>query len=353
MRSPLASLTRKYGAEYSTFSGWEMPAHYNLPGTEYQAAHSRAVLRDASHWGRFLIGGKDHLEFLHRMSTNDFVNMESGEGIEAVFPDNRGRILEVGTFYRSTEHTLAILSPPGRKRLPAWLDRYIFSEEITLEDVTTKIGMLELSGPYATNFALEATGVDLNEIRDHHLVKQPEEDGLWLARLDRFGHPGLRVIGPAEIIAGLADEIFKRGASPLGEEAFETLRIEAGLPLYERELTEGYNPWEAGLDRAIHLDKGCYIGQEVIARLDTYAKVKQHLMGLVLSGDSLPAPDTPLMVEGREVGKITSATHSPLQGKNIALAYVRNLHCAPGTQAKFTLNGEEQKTEIVTLPFAF
>ena len=353
MHSPLASLTRDYGAKYSTYSGWEMPAHYRLPGTEYQAAHSGAVLRDASHWGRFLIGGKDHLEFLHRMSTNDFVNMKPGEGIEAVFPDNRGRILEMGDFYRGTGQTLAILSPPGRKRLPAWLDRYIFGEDFTLEDVTEKLGMLELSGPQATSFVLATLGLDLNETCDHQLVKQPKEDELWLARVDRFGHPGLRVIGPAEIIVSVAENFLKRGACPLGEEAFETLRIEAGLPLYERELTEAYNPWEAGLDRAIHLNKGCYVGQEVIARLDTYAKVKQHLMGLILSGDALPAPDTPLLVEGREVGKITSATHSPLQGQNIALAYIRNLHCTPGTRAKFLLNGEEHKTEIVTLPFAF
>ena len=353
MHSPLAPLTGKYGAKYSTYSGWEMPACYNLSGSEYQAAHSKAVLRDTSHWGRLLIGGKDHLEFLHRMSTNDFVNMEPGEGIEAVFPDNRGRILEAGTFYSSADHTLAILSPPGRKRLPDWLDRYIFSEEITVEDITKKSGMIELSGPHATKLAGEVMGLELNEIRTHNLAKQPREDGLWVARLDWFDYPGLRLIGAAEIITSLAENFFAKGASPLGEEAFEILRIEAGLPLFERELTADHNPWEAGLDRAIHLDKGCYIGQEVIARLDTYAKVKQHLVGLVLSGDSLPAPDTPLNIGSRVVGKITSATHSPLKGENIALAYVRNLHCAPGTQANFMLDGVEHKTEIVTLPFAF
>jgi folate-binding protein YgfZ len=352
MNSPLTTLTREYGAVYSTYSDWEMPAHYDAPRAECQAAHASAVLRDASHWGRFLIGGKDHLEFLHRMSTNDFVNLKPGTGLEAVFPDNRGRVLEMGTFYRGATQTLAVLSPPGRERLPTWLDRYIFSEEITLEDVTMKTGMIELSGPQAADLTLATLDLNLNAASDHQLMKQLEGTDLWLVRIDRFGHPGLRVVGPAEEIPAFWEKLLKKGAHPMGEEAFEILRIEAGLPLYERELTEDHNPWEAGLDRAIHMDKGCYIGQEVIARLDTYDKVKQHLMGLIFAGEALPSPDTPLLVEGREAGKITSAAYSPHLGKNIALAYVRNAHCTPGTLAELSLNGAKYKAEIVALPFA-
>ena len=125
------------------------------------------------------------------------------------------------------------------------------------------------------------------------------------------------------------------------------MRVEQGRPRLGRELTQSYNPWEAGLDRAIHLDKGCYIGQEVIARLDTYDKVKQHLVGLRLSTAELLATEQPLRDGGREVGRITSAVHSPRFGP-IALAYVRRRACAVGT----VLDVGEARATVVALPFS-
>ena len=109
LNTTLSALTQAQGAQYSTYSGWEMPSHYGDPEAEYRTAHSAAVLRDASHLSRILISGKDHLDFLQRMTTNDFHNLHPDTGLEAVFPDNRGRIVELGTFYRSGTATLAVL----------------------------------------------------------------------------------------------------------------------------------------------------------------------------------------------------------------------------------------------------
>ncbi len=351
MQSPLFDLTQEQGAEYSTYSSWEMPAHYGDIQVEHQAAHSAAVLRDTSHWGRICISGKDHLDLLHRMSTNDFATLQSGSGFEAVLPDNRGRILELGIFYRDAASTLAILSPPGREQVPAWLDRYIFSEDITLEDITPTTAMIDLSGPRAVDIVSTALDIDLRKAANHHLLSRPQQDEPWLMRLDFSGHAGLRVIGPIQEARNIWLKLRASGARPMGEEAFEILRIEVGIPLYERELTEDHNPWEAGLNHVIHMDKGCYIGQEVIARLNTYDKVKQHLMGLKLPQGALPTFATPLEVGGRAVGKITSATYSPRLRHNIALAYVRSAHCNPGTAVDFSLNGTTCRAEIIALPF--
>ena len=112
-------------------------------------------------------------------------------------------------------------------------------------------------------------------------------------------------------------------------------------------MTEDYNPWEAGLGRAIHMDKGCYIGQEVIARLDTYDKIKQHLVGLRLPAGDLPAPGQPLRDDRREVGRITSTADSPTLGP-IALAYVRRDACDAGTELAL----DQGRATVVTLPFA-
>ena len=350
MRTTLFQLTEEKGAEFSTFGDWVIPRHYGDPEAEYEAAHSSAVLRDASHWGRLRITGEDHLDFLHRMTTNDFNNLLPGTGFEAVFVEGRARILDVGAFYRSNDSTLSVLSPQGREKIPAWLDRYIFAEKIFFEDITASTSMIELMGPRAA-----ALGAVLGQNGDeavHHLSSDPASKGLWLAPLDFCGHRGFRIAGSPEKVRCVWEELQAGGALPIGEDGWEILRIEAGQPVLDRELTEEYNPWEANLGHAIHPDKGCYIGQEVIARLNTYDKIRQHLMGLRLPPGRTPALRTPIRVGHRGAGKITSAVYSPYLKNNIALAYVRRAYCSPGTEVEYDFDGCVQKAEVTALPFA-
>jgi folate-binding protein YgfZ len=343
-KSPLA--TAAPGAVWAEHSGWELPIHYGDPAAEYRSAHQGAALRDATHWSRLRFGGRDHLDFLHRMTTNHFRGLEPGAGLEAVFTDNRGRIVEVGTFYRAGDQTLAVLSPTGREKIPAWLDRYLFAEQIAIADLTPETAMLELSGPQAAALAGQVIGKDPNSVADHHLLNDPAAEGVWLARLDRFGHPGLRALGDPAKLRELWEKLRAGGAQPLGEEAWEALRIEAGLPAQGRELNEEHNPWEANLGRAIHMNKGCYIGQEVVARLDTYDKVKQRLMGLELPEGPLPAPGTLLRAGNAEAGRLTSAARLP-QG-NLGLAYVRREYWQPG--ALLQLEGSAWPVRVIPLP---
>ena len=294
---------------------------------EYHAVRTGAVLRDAQASFRLYMRGGDHLDFLHRMTSNDFHNLQMGHGLEAVFIEHRARILDLATCYRGPDATALILSPDSRTTIPAWLDRFIFAEALELVDQTDETAMFELVGPQAAQLVTHTLNADLAKLQDHQLLDPQVADGLWLAHT--VG-PGLRAFGPPAAVKDLWQRLAAAGASPIGSETWEILRVEQGLPLLGRELTQDYNPWEAGLGRAIHLDKGCYIGQEVIARLDTYDKVKQHLVGLRLSAAELPTTGQPLRDGAREVGRITSAVHSPSLGP-IALAYVRRSACAEGT----------------------
>lgn len=296
--------------------------------SEYQAANSGTALRVASNYGRLQISGSDHLNFLHRMTTNHFESLEHGYGIEAVFTENRGRILDCCTFYHRDNTTLIVLSPPARATVPAWLDRYIFAEAIELLDQTDTTAMFELIGPQAIALVRQVIGADLAPLQPHQLIKS--EGDLWLSAFPWADEIGLRAMGPTAEIAQLQHQFTQAGAHILSEDAWEILRIERGIPAHGSELNEDHNPWEAGLGRAIHMDKGCYIGQEVIARLDTYDKIKQHLVGLVFSGESPPAPGAALQCEGRSAGTITSSALSPTWGP-IALAYVRRNYCEPTT----------------------
>lgn len=346
-RSPLDPITAASAHTTST-EGYEMPAHYGDPTAEYRAAGQSAALRDASHLGLLTIGGADHLDFLHRMSTNDFANAAANSGLTAVFPDSRGRILEAGDFYRLADATLAVLAPGGQERLPQWLDRYLFTEAVTFAPHNGDSALLELSGPDAAAIAQKVLSIDLSAVADKQIIAT--DTPLTLARHDQWSHPGLRLFGPADALAELWPRLHKAGARPLGEEAWDLRRIQHGLPVHGRELTDAHNPWEANLADAIHMNKGCYIGQEVIARLDTYAKVKQRLRGLVLPPGSLPAADTPLSVDGRQAGRLTSACQPPDRDHPIALAYVRRDFWEAGTRVQLGDDGPE--ATVADLPLA-
>ena len=314
--------------------------HYD----EYHAARTGAALRDAQTSFRLYMRGADHLDFLHRMTSNDFHNLQLGHGCEAVFIEQRARILDLATCYRGPDTTVLILSPDSRAAILAWLDRFIFAEALELADRTRRDGHVRAYRPTRRPASRPPIGRGSGKI-----------SGSPTARSTGCGRPVAGAHGRARAArlratrrrGGLWQRLTAAGAHPIGAATWEILRVEQGLPLLGRELTQDYNPWEAGLDRAIHLDKGCYIGQEVIARLDTYDKVKQHLVGLRLSDAELPAAGQPLRDGAREVGRITSAVHSPSLGP-IALAYVRRSACAEGT----ALDVDGAQATVVSLPFS-
>ena len=347
VKSPLADLTDTCGARFAPFADWRMPAHYGDTGAEYSAALRGAVMRDVSHWTRLSLTGADHIDFLHRMTTNDVVHLEPGEGCAAVFADNRGRIVDLVGLCRVTgSATLVVASPPARERLPAWLDRYLFVEKVEVEDLTGTTAMVEVWGPLAAASIRAALGVDPDGAEDFRLLGEVGADGPWVIHWSGYhGGAGVRLVGEPAAIARQWHHLLQHGVVPMGEEAAETLRVEAGAPAFDSELNDEHNPWEAGLEGAIHMDKGCYIGQEVIARLDTYDKVKQRLAKLRLECEEPPARGSAVSAEDRQVGKITSATRSPRLQCVIALAYIRNAYSAPGTHLVIS-SGSAEPTDI-------
>ena len=323
---------------------------------ETTAARNGVVIRDITHYTRLLFSGPDHLDLLHRLTTNHFLDLPSGEGFEAVFPDNRGRIVSCGSFTRlDPDTTLLVIPSSSGERLVEWLDRYIFHEEVSIQDLTPKTAAIDVIGPESVDVlsgacpALDSGG---GPIPPHRLIstggKEPCLVGVHYGRLT-----GVRVIGNSAGLESTLSRLHAAGAVQLSDNGFEIIRIEEGCPALERELTEEHNPWEAGLDRAIHLDKGCYLGQEVIARLDTYDKVKQRLVGLRMKAAGPTGGSSRLVSrEGRIAGKITSSVLSPTLASPIALAYVRNQFCAPGTELALEEDeGPPSPVTVSELPF--
>lgn len=334
-------------------AGSQLAADYGDPASEYAAARSGAALRDASHWPRVRLSGPDHLDFLHRMTTGSFRDLQTGEGIHTVFPDSRGRLVWTGVLTRvGADETFGILCPGAAPPLPEWLGRFHFSEDLSLAADDADHRVLEVVGSRAAAVARQHFGVQLETVAPG-CVLGPGDEPFHLVRHDQYGYTGLRLIASPGVTNEICRDLLRTGLPPLGETAAEMLRVESGTP-GPAELTEEHNAWEAGLGPSIHANKGCYIGQEVIARLEAYGKVKQSLVGLTFPPGSEAEAGAQLHRDERRAGAVTSVVLSPALGHPIALAYVRRHAAAAGAEVAVspTPEGAAPVGAIVTqLPF--
>ncbi len=321
--------------------------------TTLQAAKTGAALYDSSNWGKILVGDRDRLRFLHNQSTADFEKRQAGEGCDTVFVTSTARTIDLATGLILDDEVLLVVSPNRREYLFNWLDKYIFfADRVTLKDVTASLASFTLMGAESAAI-LERWGCPnlTNLAQSSHQLYHVDGIEVRIAIGTELGLPGYRLIvvggaSPEENrsqSATLQQSLTNLGAVILGEDAWECLRIAQGRPKPDAELTEDYNPLEVGLWQTISFSKGCYIGQETIARLNTYKGVKQYLWGVKLTGSV--AVGTVITVDGEKVGVLTSCRE--IDGEVRGLGYVRSK--AGGVGLKVMLGDVEG--EIISLPF--
>lgn len=298
-----------------------IPISFQNDALALQAARSAVALYDRSHWGLIQVSGDDRIRYLHNQSTNDFFSRKPGEGCDTVFVTSTARTLDLATAYILDSAVWLLVSPTRRQSLLDWLDRYIFgADRVELADLTGQVAVFNLIGPESAALLAQLTADALPTAPDgtHQSQAFAGIEGR-VAIGTGLALPGYTLLVPASEAAMLWSKLVAGGAVALGEQAWEQLRIEQGRPAPDRELTEDYNPLEAGLWQTISFSKGCYIGQETIARLNTYQGVKQQLWGIRLTH---PAPVGSLLIRDQEkVGKLTSVVETS-EGP-IGLAYVR------------------------------
>ena len=336
--------------------GYQLPAVYSDLASEYEAATTAVGVHDASYMGRLKATGEDGLDLINRMSTNKVVDLAAGEGAVTVLTTDRGRIVDVLAVINQGDHVLLLTSPGRQQAVIDWLDKYTIMEDLTLEDITPETAMLALVGPEAAKLlgltpsggspdSLTARSVQLGGY-DALAVEQP------LGDLPRYW-----LIAAPDAAEGLWRHLTGLGATPVGATAMEAVRVNFGVPEYGPELGEPYNPLEAGLIGSVDFAKGCYIGQEVIARLDSYKKVQRYLVSLGFSetrgtGDSSVAPGDELFQDGKRVGEVTSVAPAPSGGVLKGLGYVRSAAATPGTRLDVA-GRETSSAEILALAQPF
>lgn len=321
-----------------------MSSSLDNPEAGYDALSTGVAILDRSHMGRVMATGGDALDLINRFSTNETVGLSDGDVVVTVLTSQIGRVLELITIARlSATESILLTGPDAEDTVIEWLDRYNFGEDCEFAVTTGASAQITISGPEASNL-----GINL-----------PEPGRIVAAEIGGVGVEIVAISGPSlasyEVLINeksqaskVWDALVAAGGVPTGEDAFEVLRVEQGLSARSSEISDKANPLEAGLLPYVDFDKGCYMGQEVIARLDTYDKLQRRLVGLLSESGVVLSVDSSLKAGDREVGHITSAVTSRSLGRPIAMAYVRKAHTEPGTKLEST-NGP---VEVVELPFA-
>jgi folate-binding protein YgfZ len=342
----LVEAQKMAGAIFTTFDGWQIPQSFGNTLEEYRAAREAVALSDRSSFGRLRIKGKDALDLLNRLSSNKIVDLPQGEGASTILTSNKGRIIDLLLVINMGDELLVITSPETPMKVIEWLDLYTFGEDITVEDITEETALLSVMGPGAGDLlgadaiAIPLYGVGQVSIQD---VQLP------VIRTDITGTTSYDLLTTASQAEKVWNDLVQAGAVAVGEEALEMIRVEQGVPRYGREMGEEFNPLEAGLNSSISYDKGCYIGQEVVLRLNTYKKVQKHLMGIVVEEGS-PTIATHLEVEGKDAGFLTSVVDSPLLGRALALGYVRTKYAETDHEIDVRIGDSLVRGKLVDLP---
>ena len=351
-RTDLHSSGAAAATSFMELHGWELPAVFTDVASEYRSATSGAAVHDVSYMGRLKATGTDALDLLNRLSTNEVVDLEPGQGAPTILTTDRGRILDVIIVVNAGDHVLLLTSPGMQGPVIAFLDKYTIMEDLTVEDVSFATATLSVWGPESQERLAKAANTNLRGIQPYPSLA-PEVGGrpVRLISYSFADLPAYYLISSVEDASAVWQGLADAGITPMGAEASETARIAQGMPAHGSEMSDDFNPLEAGLIGAIDFTKGCYIGQEVIARLDTYKKVQKYLVKLAFAEGSSVAQGALLTQEGKPVGKVTSVGSDPSTSRNIGLGYVRTIQAVVGT--RLDLEEGSGWAEILSLPQLF
>jgi folate-binding protein YgfZ len=347
-------------ARFAEVNGMEVVNDYGDPSSEHAGLFTSVGVLDLSFRSRLCLTGADRQKFLNGQVTNNVKDLKAGEGCYAALVNAKGRMQSDLNIYVLEDEILLDFEPGLADAVTQRLEKYIIADDLQVVDVAPHYGLLSVQGQKAGEGVRQLElGVD-PPTKPMSIVSRMDSafGEIYCVNLRRIGMSGFDLFIPTASLGAVADLLVtaakRMGGRACGWQALEIARIEAGLPRFGVDMDETNLPPEAGIEeRAISYTKGCYIGQEVIARIRTYGQVAKALRGLRLAEDlkSLPARGEKLFKDGREVGHVTSAVASPCLNANIALAYVRREHNKIGTGLALRHGEAESVARIVELPF--
>jgi glycine cleavage system T protein (aminomethyltransferase) len=345
-------LSRK--ARMVPFAGWDMPVQYAGIIEEHRAVRSGAGLFDISHMGRLSFGGADALPLIERVFSNSAATMKDMQVRYGLVCNDSGGVLDDVLVYRWPYGWAMVVNASNRKKIVDWLHAQageLNTDNVQIHDQTESTCMLAVQGPKAV--ALCAGMFEANPAALHYYHAAPTR---WkgrqcvISRTGYTGEDGLEIMAGAQYAVELAEELVAGGAVPCGLGARDTLRLEAAMPLYGHELTEEIDPFQAGLGWAVKLDKGDFVGREALRKRKD-DNTPSRRVGLEVEGKRAAREGALVLVDGEEIGKVTSGSFAPTLEKSIAMAYVEPAYTKEGSAVVIDIRGTLTPARVMKLPF--
>ena len=348
-RTPLYDWHVAHGARMVEFAGWDMPIQYTSIVEEHQTVRTAAGIFDISHMGRLWFEGANSLDLIQRIYTNNAATMKEGQARYGLICNERGGILDDVLVYRWADGFGMVVNASNREKIVDWIAKHRGGTKV--QDTTTQTFMVAVQGPGALALCNGLAPAEVDKLPYYHgCMTSYRGMPCTVSRTGYTGEDGLEFMVSSEQSKILWEELLKRGAKACGLGARDTLRLEAGMPLYGHELLEDIDPFQAGLGWAVKMDKGDFIGREALARRRQDKSLRQRV-GLELEGKRLAREGASVIKDGKVVGAVTSGTFAPTLAKAIAMAYVDPACVAPGTACEVDIRGKPAAARVVPLPF--
>lgn len=322
------------------------------PAEQYRAVREAAGVIDRSSVGKAEVEGRDRASFLQGMLSNDVKALAPGQGCAAAFLDAHGKVMALLRVYTLPDRLLLELPPGLTQKTLLLLDKYLISEKAAFEPVDEAYAVLSVQGAQAPALLARLVGRPMDLAPHAHVEATVAGIATRVVQRSEFGaRPGFFIWTAPDLAPPLRAALEEAGATPVEPAVAEVLRVEAGEPAYGQDVDESVILPETNLEHLVSYTKGCYIGQEVVARVKYRGHVNRALTGLTLEGDRVPAPGAGVVAGERELGRVTSAVRSLGLGVPIALGYVRREHLAAGSEVTVCVEDVLVPARVTPPPF--
>jgi aminomethyltransferase len=353
-KSPLDEAHKRLDATMTDVGEWRLPASYGDTAAEYAVVRGGgAGLIDLSSRGRIEVSGSEAAQFLNGLITNDVKALEENAWMRAAFPNVQGRLIaEARILKLGGEKFLFDTEAATHERVLKTLERFTLAGDFRVNDLTDETALISVQGARAAEIIKVTLDEDAARVgRGRVHVAQWNNQSLQVIRATWTAEDGFDVFVNGAEAVSLWEALTASGGRAVGFDALDLLRIEAGLPFYGVDMDETNVVLEAAPDEAVSFTKGCYIGQEIIARIHWRGHVAKKLCGLSFDDSGEPKRDDKIRtMDGKEIGRLTSVILSPQLNRTVALGYVKYDYLAPGTEVRVISHETELAARVVELP---
>lgn len=354
--SPLLATEVNLGATFGLFDGWKMAERYSESKMEHLAVRHSVGVVDLSHHGAIKITGGEASQFLNGMVTNNVKELVAGGGLRAAFLTGHGKVRAFCRILGLDDGYLVITDPGTHESVFKYVFPFTYAGDFKVEDVSDSYRLLSVQGPKSHLVMKEICFEPVPTLNEHHSFSTLIAGHRALvAQTTHTGEDGYDIFVPRNALADVWDFILLKGQFhsivPFGLRALDSLRIEAGIPVYGVDVDETNMMLEAGLADAVSFTKGCYTGQEAVAMATYRGHVSKKLAGLAVSGTLVPTPGDLIRKDGKDIGVVTSALCSPSLASVIAVAYLKYGFFEVGTTVEIQTQEATADARVVELPF--